>query len=144
MEAVSSFANSETASLLQSAYSGYQIEAFENFQPIVDQSSLFTHQTKCRDRRREGKIKPSSKNIPVFIGIIPSIFVSIRALIGWKPRRCLARRVRSRPTPVISDRCADRHRRARATLRTRIKARVNRPPFARTTPCSQHVAWRRP
>jgi hypothetical protein len=55
MEAVSSFANSETASLLQSAYSGYQIGAFENFQPIVDQSSLFTHQTKCRAGKKRRK-----------------------------------------------------------------------------------------
>ena len=36
MEAVSSFAHSETASLLQSAYSDYQIGAFENFHQLVE------------------------------------------------------------------------------------------------------------
>ena len=35
MEAVSSFAHSETASLLQSAYSDYQIWPFENFHQLV-------------------------------------------------------------------------------------------------------------
>jgi hypothetical protein len=40
MEAVSSFAHSETASLLQSAYSDYQIGAFENFHQLVEDALI--------------------------------------------------------------------------------------------------------
>jgi hypothetical protein len=40
MEAVSSFAHSETASLLQSAYSDYQIGALENFHQLVEDALI--------------------------------------------------------------------------------------------------------
>jgi hypothetical protein len=40
MEAVSSFAHSETASLLQSACSDYQIGAFENFHQLVEDAVI--------------------------------------------------------------------------------------------------------
>jgi len=40
MQAVFSFAHSETASLLQSAYSDYQIGAFENFHQLVEDALI--------------------------------------------------------------------------------------------------------
>jgi hypothetical protein len=40
MEAVSSFAHPETASLLESAYSDYQIGAFENFHQLVEDALI--------------------------------------------------------------------------------------------------------
>jgi len=40
MRAVSSFAHSKTASLLQSAYSDYEIRAFENFHQLVEDALI--------------------------------------------------------------------------------------------------------
>jgi hypothetical protein len=40
MEAVSSFAHSETASLLQSGYSDYQIGTFKNFDQLVEDAVI--------------------------------------------------------------------------------------------------------
>jgi hypothetical protein len=40
MEAVSSFAHSEAASLLQSAYSDYQIGPFESFHQLVEDALI--------------------------------------------------------------------------------------------------------
>jgi len=92
MEAVSSFAHPETASLPES---NYQIGAFENFHQLVEDALIvlgprpqyelrFANRMKSQllishrfllikhklpRRLEEGKIKPPSENIPVFLGI---------------------------------------------------------------------------
>ncbi len=118
MEAVSSFAHPETASLLESAYSDYQIGAFENFHQLVEDALIvlgprlqyelrFANRMKSQllishrfllikhklpRRLEEGKIKPPSENIPVFFGISHQFLFQYGPLRVRRPRRCLARR----------------------------------------------------
>jgi hypothetical protein len=105
MEAVSSFAHSETASLLQSAYSDYQIGAFENFDQLVEDALIvlgprlkvffqyelrfanrmksqllighrFSSSTNCHSERKKEK-SSHFLGISPFFWDIPSIFVSM-------------------------------------------------------------------
>jgi hypothetical protein len=99
--------------LLQSAYSNYQIGAFENFHQLVEDALIvlgprLQHELRFANRmkrrllishrflltkqiaghRRRRKIKPPPANIPVFLEGIPSIFVSIGNLKLRRARRC--------------------------------------------------------
>jgi hypothetical protein len=119
MEAVSSFAHSETASLLQSAYSDYQIGAFENFDQLVEDALIvlgprlkvffqyelrfanrmksqllishrFSSSNKLPQREEEGKIKPLFGNIPVIFWISHQFLFQYGTLRVRGPPRCLA------------------------------------------------------
>src|SRR5260370_36182844 len=95
MGAVSSFAHPQTGSLLEPAYSEYQIGAFENFHQLVEDALIvlgprlqyqlrFANRMKSQllishrflpikhklpRREEEGKIKPASEKIPVLFRI---------------------------------------------------------------------------
>ena len=119
MEAVSSFAHPETASLLQSGYSDYQIGTFKNFDQLVEDALIvlgprlkvffqyelcFAKRMKSQllishsfspslpRREEEGKIKPLFRNIPVVFGISHQFLFQYGTLRVRRPRRCLARR----------------------------------------------------
>src|SRR5713226_5259550 len=110
MEAVSSFAHSETASLLQAAYSDYQIGAFENFHQLVEDTLIvlrlgpkvffqyelrFVNRLKSQllishlflpikqmlpEQKKERKIKPLLGNIPAFLNYPIKFCFNVEAL----------------------------------------------------------------
>src|SRR5260370_8831325 len=106
MGAVSSFAHPETGSLLESAYSEYQIGAFENFHQLVEDALIvlgprlqyelrFAHRMKSQllishcfllikqiaagEKKKEKANRPS-ENIPVFFGISHHFWLQYRPL----------------------------------------------------------------